>query len=136
MELISESDIYEPSINELHQYVDNIIHINNFKNGLRCPCGSRKSHLFYDKGSFSIHIKSKSHIKWIDSLNANKHNYYIENINLREIINNQKIIIAQLEKDKNTISQQDKIIISQQYNAILNLTQQLILKENLSRNID
>jgi hypothetical protein len=48
---------------------------------------------------FSGHIKSKTHQKWLDNLNLNKANYYIENEKLNEILQNQKLIIAKLEKD-------------------------------------
>jgi len=48
------------------------------------------------------HIKTKNHQKWLSNLNLNKVNYYIENEKLQETIQNQRLIIAKLEKDINT----------------------------------
>jgi hypothetical protein len=64
-----------------------------------CPCGSRKDKSYDTTSKFSVHIKSKSHQKWLSNLNANKVNYYVENEKLMETIKNQRIIIAKLEKD-------------------------------------
>ena len=104
MDLIAEPDIYEPSVGENKDYVDKSPNIQKFKHGLRCACGTRKEHVFYNKQSFSIHLKSKTHAKWLDGINENKLNYYTETIKLQETLNNQKIIIARLQKenDENT----------------------------------
>lgn len=99
MDLIIESDIYEPCIDDNGNYSDYLPSSNKFKNGLRCPCGSRKEHIFDSRQSFSSHIKTKTHIKWITDLNANKMNYYTENIKLNETLNNQKLIIAKLQRE-------------------------------------
>jgi hypothetical protein len=99
MDLIAEPDIYEPSIGENRDYLDKIPNTHKFKNGLRCPCGSRKEHVFYNKQSFCVHLKSKTHIKWLHGVNENKLNYYTETIQLQETLNNQKIIIARLQKE-------------------------------------
>jgi hypothetical protein len=69
------------------------------KSGVRCPCGSRKDKVFETHSTFSAHIKTKSHQKWLSNLNLNKANYYVENENLKETIQNQRIIIAKMEKD-------------------------------------
>ena len=42
MELVVESDIYSPSVDDKGNYVDKIPSFNIIKNGLRCPCGTRK----------------------------------------------------------------------------------------------
>jgi hypothetical protein len=99
MDLIIESDIYEPCVNDNGNYSDYVPSSNKFKNGLRCPCGSRKEHIFDSRQSFSSHIKTKTHIKWIIDLNANKMNFYTENIKLNETLNNQKLIIAKLQRE-------------------------------------
>jgi hypothetical protein len=67
-----------------------------------CPCGSRKDKLYESHTSFITHIKTKNHQKWLSNLNLNKINYYIENEKLQETIQNQRLIIAKLEKDVNT----------------------------------
>ena len=99
MDLQVESDIYEPNINEDGNYSDYLPKSSKFKNGLRCPCGSRKEHVFDTRTSFSSHIKSNTHQKWLLDLNANKMNYFSENIRLTETISTQKIIIAKLQRE-------------------------------------
>jgi hypothetical protein len=102
MDLITDSDIYSPNIDVNGKYVDKVPSFNNFKNGLRCPCGARRDKTYDCSAYFNSHIKSKTHQKWLENLNANKINYYNENIQLNETINNQKIIIAKMERDINT----------------------------------
>ncbi len=99
MDLQVESDIYEPNIDSNGDYSDYLPTTSKFKNGLRCPCGSRKEHIFDTRQSFSGHIKTKTHLKWLADLNANKMNYFTENIKLNETISNQKIIIAKLQRE-------------------------------------
>ena len=99
MDLIVESDIYEPCIDDNGNYSDYLPSSSKFKNGLRCPCGSRKEHIFDTRQSFSGHVKTKTHQKWISDLNTNKMNYFTENIKLNETINNQKLIIARLQRE-------------------------------------
>ena len=45
MDLIVDSDIYEPCIDEKGNYSDYLPSSNKFKNGLRCNCGSRREHI-------------------------------------------------------------------------------------------
>jgi hypothetical protein len=99
MDLTVESDIYEPCISDDGNYSDYIPPSSKFKNGLRCPCGTRKEHIFDSRQSFNGHIKTKTHQKWLQDLNTNKMNYYTENIKLNETINNQKLIIAKLQRE-------------------------------------
>jgi hypothetical protein len=99
MDLIIESEFYEPSIDELGNYIDYLPTSCKLKNGIRCPCGSRKEHIFDSRQSFSGHIKTKTHIKWLNDINMNKMNYFTENIKLMETINNQKLIIAKFQRE-------------------------------------
>lgn len=101
MELVVEPDIYSPIIDDSNNYVDKIPSFISQK-GIRCPCGCRKDKIYENYSVFSNHIKTKTHKKWLENLNTNKSNYYVENIKLKELVNNQKIIIAKLEKDVNT----------------------------------
>jgi len=55
----------------------------------------------------------------------NKSNYYIENIQLRETINNQKLIIAKFEKEINT-----------NLKTINYLTKQLVAKDEANIDVD
>ena len=102
MELITEPDIYSPSVSDNGSYIDKIPSFNSLKNGLRCPCGARKDKTYDTHNIFSSHIKTKCHQNWLSNLNLNKANYYIENEKLKETLQNQKLIIAKLEKDVHT----------------------------------
>jgi hypothetical protein len=99
MELVVEPDFYSPSTDEAGNYIDRIPSFNIIKKGVYCPCGSRKDKLYESNISFTAHIKSKIHQKWLLNLNSNKINYYIENLKLQETIQNQRLIIAKLDKD-------------------------------------
>jgi len=94
MDITLTPDTYTPSVDENGNYIDMIPFI---KNGLFCPCGSRKDKTYENSSKFSAHIKTKIHQKWLLVLNQNKANYYIEMIKSKEIIENQQKIIAQLE---------------------------------------
>lgn len=118
MELIVESDLYEPCINDNGNYSDYLPPSSKFKNGLRCPCGARREHIFDNRASFNTHIKTKTHTKWLNDLNTNKMNFYSECEKLKDTVNMQKLIIARLEKEINLKSK-----------TIDLLTQQIILKE-------
>jgi hypothetical protein len=118
MELAVESDIYSPSIDDNGNYVDRIPSFNNIKNGLRCPCGTRKDKTYDCTTYFSNHIKTKSHQKWLADMNTNKSNYFLENIILKDTINNQKQIIGKLEKE-----------IQIKLKTIDYLTQQMTMKD-------
>ena len=109
MELIVEPDIYIPSIDENGNYVDKIPILSKTE-GIHCPC-SRKDKIY----NFSQHMKTKCHQNWLKTINLNKTNYFMENMELRNTVLNQKLIIARMEKEINA-----KMII------IDCLTQQLV----------
>jgi hypothetical protein len=98
-ELAIDSDIYEPSIGDDGNYIDNIPPSSKFIYGLRCPCGTRKDHVFDSRPGFISHIKSKSHKNWLANLNTNKTNYYSEYEKLKEVVSSQKLIIAKMENE-------------------------------------
>ena len=60
-------------------------------------------------------MKTKCHQNWLKTINLNKTNYFMENMELRNTVLNQKLIIARMEKEINA-----KMII------IDCLTQQLV----------
>ena len=119
MDLIVEPDIYSPSVDNNGNYVDKIPSFNNLKNGLRCPCGTRKDKCYESTINFSTHIKTKKHVKWLSDVNLNRANYFVENMNLREIIN------SKFDKDLHNKSL-----------TIDYLTSQLVNKNNPPKNID
>jgi hypothetical protein len=125
MDLSLESDTYEPCINENNNYVDYLPTSNKFKNGLRCSCGTRKEHIFDNRPSFSIHIKTKTHQKWLLDLNSNKMNYFTENIKLNETISNQKLIIARLQREND-----------ENIKLIAHLTKKIEFKETINVVVD
>ena len=101
MELVVDSDIYAPNVDNQGNYADYLPSASKFSNGLRCPCGARKDHVFDNRQSFATHIKSKTHQKWMGDLNANKMNFYADCERLKDVVKSQQIIIAKLEKEVN-----------------------------------
>ena len=122
MEITITPDIYTPRVNNTGNYIDNIPII---KNGLFCPCGTRKDKTYENTTKFASHIKSKSHQKWLIILNQNKANYYVEMLKNKELVENQQKIIAQLE------NQLHKKTLTIDY-----LTEQLTKTNQQSSNID
>ena len=115
--MATEPDIYTPNIDNNGNYIDKIPSFTNVKHGIRCPCGSRKDKIYETYTIFSQHIKTKAHQKWLQNLNLNKANYYIETEELKITVRQQQMIIAKLEKDLTNKSM-----------TIDFLTQQLVLK--------
>ena len=117
MELATEPDTYSPNMDEKGNYVDKVpsFHTNSLVNGLRCPCGTRKDKIYTSHAMFTAHIKTKTHEKWLQDLNTNKANFYIENQKLRDIVHSQKIMIGKFE-----------IEVSNKNMTIDYLTQQLV----------
>jgi hypothetical protein len=99
MELVVEPDIYSPSINDNGLYIDKVPPFNYIKKGLSCPCGSRKDKIYETHSVFVAHTKTKTHQKWLEMLNTNKANFYVDLEKAKEVISNQRLIIAKLEKD-------------------------------------
>lgn len=99
MEIVTEAEMYAPSIDEIGNYVDKIPPSNTLKQGIRCPCGCRKDKVYDTYATFSAHTKTKMHQKWLIQMNLNKANFYIENETLKETIQNQRLILAKMEKE-------------------------------------
>ena len=101
MELATEPDTYSPNIDHHGSYADKVPSFNTaaLANGLRCSCGTRKDKVYTSAAMFASHIKTKTHEKWLQDLNANKANFYIENKKLRDLIQSQKIMLGRMEVD-------------------------------------
>ena len=84
-----------------------------------CPCGSRKDKVYNDNSKFTTHMKTKVHQKWLESLNNNKANFYVELLKTKEVNKNQQQIITRLENE-----------IANRNNTIDYLTKQLLIKES------
>ena len=119
MALATEPDTYCPNIDEHGNYADRIPSFNTaaLANGLRCSCGTRKDKVYASAAMFASHIKTKTHEKWLQDLNANKANFYIENKRLRDLVQSQKIMLGKMEVD-----------LTNKSLTIDYLTQQLITK--------
>jgi len=97
MELSTKPDIYSPNMGEQGAYVDYIPTYSIMQHGITCTCGSKK--VFRTTATFSSHIKTKIHQKWLESLNANRTNHYVELEKAKDVIQNQRLIIARLENE-------------------------------------
>ena len=98
MELIVESDTYAPVLSEFGKYEDCIPSFGGNVSGYYCSCGSRKDKVYSSYSIMSTHMKTKTHQKWIESLNLNRANHFVENQKLKETVASQRTIIAQQEK--------------------------------------
>ena len=113
MSLVVDPDIYCPSLDEMGNYIDVIPSI---QHGLRCPCGTRKDKTYDTHSMFATHIKTKTHQKWLSTVNLNKSNHYVENERLKETVQNQRLIIAKLDKDLQHKSMTIDYLTQQLYN--------------------
>jgi hypothetical protein len=93
MELFLTPDTYAPSLDEHGRYADVVPHI---RHGIKCVCGTRHDKT-YTHSTFSAHIKTKAHQKWLASMNLNRGNHYAELTKCRDLVIAQKSIIAKLE---------------------------------------
>jgi hypothetical protein len=100
MELALEPSVYCPSIDATGRYIDKIPSFNSIlSQGLRCPCGSRKDKSYNNYNVFYQHCKTQHHQKWLAHLNENRTNHYIECEELKGLVENQKLVIAQMDSD-------------------------------------
>lgn len=127
MELILEPDFYSPSIDDQGNYIDKIPSFHIIKKGLYCPCGARKDKIYETYSIFSSHCKTKMHQKWIAHLNQNKMNYFVENESLKKTVENQKLVIAKMEKELHNKS----ITIDYLTYQIINKTSSNVVVDNL-----
>ena len=102
LDIALEPEIYCPNVDSAGNYIDKIPSSIVLKNGIRCPCGTRQDKSYNTPAKFAVHIKSKKHQQWLGDLNANKLNFYEENIKLKDTVQNQRLIIANFEKSLNT----------------------------------
>lgn len=100
MEIALKPDTYMPVIDDSGRYSDKIPVI---KHGILCPCGARRDKV-YQTQQFRTHIKTKSHQKWLQTLNNNKTNYYVELLEMKDLVSQQKIQLARLENQVKTKS--------------------------------
>jgi hypothetical protein len=100
MALVTDSDNYSPGMDESGQYVDQIPSFRDIPQGIRCPCNGNT---FCTRASFVAHTKTACHRQWLENHNRNRQNYFQELEQAMRIIHQQKILIAQLEREKNDL---------------------------------
>lgn len=93
-ELALVPEIYCPSVDTTGNYTDQFPPSN--KSGIVCSCGTRGT-VFKTRSQFNAHIKSKSHVAWLETLNNNRVNYYAECVSLKSLVESQMKIIKDLE---------------------------------------
>jgi hypothetical protein len=99
--LITEPDVYSPSISEEDgRYIDVVPSFSDRLQGMKCSCTGR---VFNTRQSFIVHTKTAVHKRWLETHNANRINYLQELEQARQLIHQQRIIIAQLEREKNDL---------------------------------
>jgi hypothetical protein len=99
MEMVLEPDMYCPILDASSNYIDKIPNLCVLKRGIQCPCGARQGKVYQSYATFLAHTKTKTHQKWLNELNSNRTNFYVENQELRATVASQRLIIANLEKD-------------------------------------
>jgi hypothetical protein len=99
MELQLESDTYAPTLSDTGKYEDCIPLFGGSIIGYYCSCGARKDKVYSSNSIMAAHFKTKTHQKWIESLNLNRANQFVENQKMKETISSQRVIIAKLEKN-------------------------------------
>jgi hypothetical protein len=96
MDVTLEAEIYTPSVNNQGVYIDIVPYI---RYGIRCQCSSRKDKIYNTKQTFITHTRTKTHIKWLEDMNNNRANFFVENSKLNDVIKTQQKIISKLETE-------------------------------------
>jgi len=96
MNICLQPEFYKPSLDNNGNYIDSLLSF-NMDVGIKCPCMPGKERLFTCKSKFNTHKKTKAHQTWLERMNSEKNNYYIENIKLKELIESQQKIIAEYD---------------------------------------
>jgi hypothetical protein len=108
MEKKTMVDIYTPTVDKNGNYIDSIPYFSNLPHGISCPCGTRKDKVYISRPKFSSHTESFGHILWLEKLNANKTNYFVECERHLQTIKDQSIILC---KQNNDIINKDLTIV-------------------------
>jgi hypothetical protein len=88
--------IYSPQLNGKGEFVDERVPV--LEEGIKCPCSQRDIY-FKNSKSFSQHMKTRQHLKWIEYLNTNKQSILQEKTELEETVYVQKKTIARFDND-------------------------------------
>lgn len=96
MSLITDSDDYSPSITDDGTYVDQMPSFHDKPQGFRCPCSNK---CYTTRVLLASHIRTVTHKRWVESLNANRTNHFADLEKERQLVKEQKIIIAQMQRE-------------------------------------
>jgi hypothetical protein len=99
MEIVAQSDVYAPSVDDAGAFVDCVPSFATLPRGIRCPCGARKDKVYYSRPVFLDHTKTKHHQVWLANLNRNKGNLYVENEANKALVKDQHRIIADMDAE-------------------------------------
>jgi len=120
MDICLTPSMYMPGIDNHGNYVDckpSII----AGIGITCPCRARANKTYESSSKFASHIKTQTHVNWLEHLNNNKSNYYLEAIREKELNKTQQQIISKLENElynkSNTITYLTKQLTYSQSNS-------------------
>lgn len=105
MEISTQPIQYELSVDDANNYVDKVPTNSSFVNGIVCGCGSRT--VFKTRQTITTHFKTVGHQKWIEQQNKNKENHFAELVQLRELVRQQVLLIA--ERDQKIIKLEKNI---------------------------
>lgn len=97
MDLITQPTFYEPSLDANNNYVDKVPQQSILANGVKCACNPRGT-LFTNRQNMTSHFKSLCHQSWIENQNKNKQNHLTELLELRELVKQQTILIAERDQ--------------------------------------
>jgi hypothetical protein len=98
LELVLEPEIYTPIVDSNGNYIDKTPTANALKYGIRCPCGTRQENIIYAAQKFKSHIKALKHQAWLKELTDKKGNFYEENIKLKDLVHQLRLMNADYER--------------------------------------
>lgn len=94
MELSCVPDTYVPSVNESGVYVDEVARCFP-PTGVICECTGR---LYATREKFAQHVRCRTHANWLEQVNLQHKNYFRKCQEQEQIIRQQRLLIAELEK--------------------------------------
>lgn len=94
MDLSCVPERYVPGVNESGTYVDEVGRC--FPSyGIVCDCTGR---VYAKRDKFMQHIRCRTHVKWLEQVNLQHKNYFRKCQEQEQIIRQQRLLIAELEK--------------------------------------
>lgn len=97
MDIVITPELYYPVVDSEGNYVDTCPKY--IKYGIRCPCGSRADKIYETRSKFKAHLNCLTHKIWIVNLNNSRANINKQNIELDELVKNQREIIKKQENE-------------------------------------